>query len=61
MNVGDLVRMRTHSLKDKFGVGLVVSQVQTPAGTCGFRVLWSNYGMGNRVARHSLEKVYESR
>ena len=57
MQIGDLVRMRAHSLESIYGVGVVVKEICRDRTL--LQVYWSRYGLGNRVAIHSLEKLNE--
>jgi len=59
MKVGDLVRMRAQSYHKIYGHGIIVRNVSTEKQLV--QVYWSTYGLGNRIAHHSLEKVNESR
>lgn len=62
MKIGDLVRMRSRSLEGIYGFGIIVRQLRSTAespGAPAFQVFWSKYGLGRRVAAHSLEKVSE--
>ena len=61
MKVGDLVRMSARSLEGIYGKsGVIVRRLDNQANACVFQVFWSKYGLGNRVAAHSLEKLNES-
>ena len=60
MRIGDLVRLNARSLEHVYGTGIIIRRRFDQDGApVGYQVYWSKYGMGQRIAEHSLEKISE--